>query len=64
MDHPDPRLLLQCPKCGELLRFIYTKPDTANTPIFICPLDGLFELTAGPLDKVILHSLGERERQY
>jgi hypothetical protein len=46
MNQPDPFLPLNCPTCGKPLRYISTtKTARAKTYLYVCPQDGLFELT-------------------
>jgi hypothetical protein len=42
----DPNLPLNCPKCGQPLRYIATKDRTRKTYLYLCERDGFFELSA------------------
>jgi hypothetical protein len=43
-DYPDPGIAVNCPKCGTLLRYLATKPET-EVYLYVCDQDGLFVLS-------------------
>jgi hypothetical protein len=52
MEHPDPRLLLHCPTCGDPLRYIATKLSPVTWYLYMCPQDGWFEVPKAECDQV------------
>ncbi len=55
-DCPDPRIPVNCPRCGALLRFLATKPG-AVVHLYACDRDGLFVITANDLTPIPLPTM-------
>jgi hypothetical protein len=51
MEHPDPRLPLRCPTCGNPLRYIATKLSPLTWYLYMCPQDGMFEVPKAGCDQ-------------
>jgi hypothetical protein len=60
MNDPDPELPIDCPRCGKPLRYVSTKMEPARMYLYICPQDGLFEVS-GERFETICHSSGVPE---
>jgi hypothetical protein len=61
VNEPDPQLTINCPKCGKPLRYVSAKMEPAKMYLYLCPQDGMFEIS-GERFETIRHSSGVPER--